>query len=399
MPPQIQQSMLAGKEGVDYHFVRYGDRVYVVYRVQIEPGKWVNTSWRVDKSDYDALGVNPAKVKRISKAGFKALNVFGSASEISGLDADTHPFQQYIRKLKELHGNVSWLDNKQFMSVMLMGFAENWSAEELRQRLTQTKWYQNRTDFQRTWELETTEADREAQTNTWKERMMEAVRELYGPAMNPEEAGFDMKAFQKQVERIASGKLGDPQDGFASWLADARRAAEKIEGTTAWIDRQQQLEEQRGFMNRPEDVFEQIRQDAMEWLGPKGIPDKQTLMGWAQDLVSEKRSDGDWQKFLRKQATSLYPWLGPDEKWMDRAGTYKNIMEDELGRAIGWDNKYLYQLGQTDADGKPTGAVLSYDDFARTIRQTDEWWGGSKANEEGFNLYNYLNETFNGVAV
>ena len=31
------------------------------------------------------------------------------------------------------------MDNKEFMSVMLMGWAENWSAEELRQRLTQTK--------------------------------------------------------------------------------------------------------------------------------------------------------------------------------------------------------------------------------------------------------------------
>jgi hypothetical protein len=338
-------------------------------------------------------------VRSISRSAFRSLNVFGSASEIAGLEGDVHPFQQYVRKLKELHGDVSWLNNRQFMSVMLMGFAENWSAEELRQRLTQTKWYQNRTSYQRSWEMDMNEADRGAQLQTWEARMKEALRQLYGPDITPEEAGFDMTKFQKQIEQVASGKWGSPEDGFALWIESARRQAEKVEGTVAWIERQQQLEDQRGFMNRPEDMFEQIREQAMQWLGPKGLPDRQTLMKWAQDLVSETRSDGDWQKYLRQQAKALYPWLGPEEGWMDRASVYKSIAEDELGRSVNWDDGLLYKIGATDQDGAPTGAALSYDDFTRMIRQTNEWWGGDKAQEEGFELFNYLNEAFNGVTV
>lgn len=399
MPPPIKNDLLPGKKGVDFHYVSYGGKVYVVYRVQVGPGKFVNMSWKVEKDQYKALGVTAQSARNISKSAFKGLNYFGSSSEIAQGDKDVHPFQQYIRKLKDLHGNVSWLGNKEFMSVMLMGYAENWSAEELRQRLTQTNWYQGRTSYQRSWELDKGEADREADIELWSTRMTEAVRELYGPGMSLDEAGFDKELLKKDVQKLASGVWGSPEDGFATWLEKQRRAAEKIEGSTAWIERQQALEEQRSFMNRPEDVFEQIREEAMRWLGPKGIPDRQTLQGWAEDLVSEKRSDGDFQKFLRQQAKALYPWLGPDEAWQDRASVYKNLMEEELGRSVRWDDGMLYELGGADVNGVPTNTPLSFDEFAVKVRSKPEWWKSARAEEEGFELFNELNSTFNGVEV
>lgn len=391
-------NLLPGKKGVDYHFVSYKGQVYVVYRVKVGD-KFVNMSWKVEKDDYKAFGVSPGSVRGINRSAFRSLNYFGSASELDIRDKDTHPFQQYIRKLRELNGNVSWLGNKEFMSVMLMGFAEGWSAEELRQRLTRTKWYQNRTAYQRTWELDKSKGDRQADMKLWETRMLEAVRELYGPNVSLEEAGFDREKLKNDVKKLASGVWGSPEDGFATWLETQRRQAEKIEGTTAWIERQQAIEEQRAFMNRPEDVFEQIREEAMRWLGPKGLPDRQTLQAWAQDLVSEKRSDGDWQKFLRQQARALYPWLGPDEAWQDRASVYKNIMEEELGRSVNWNDGMLYELGAADANGVPTNTPLSFDEFAIKVRKKPEWWQSARAEEEGFELYNELNSVFNGVQV
>lgn len=389
--------LLPGKKGVDYHFVQYGGKVYVVYRVKVG-NRWVNTTWRVEKEDYKALGIKPEGLRTISRTAFKSLNVFGSASEIARGDSAVHPFQKYIGKLKELHGNVSWMGNKEFMSVMLMGWAENWSAEELRQRLTRTKWYQSRTNYQRSWELDTSRADRKAQTERMSIQMKEALRQLYGPDFDIDGV-VDMQRLKKQIDQVASGKWGSPEDGFAVWLDQARRDAEKVEGSVAWIERQQQLEDQRGFLNRPEDMFEQIREQALQWLGPKGMPDRETLTQWSQDLVSETRSDGDWQQFLRNQAKALYPWLGPNETWTDRASSYRAIAEDELGRPIPWNDGLLQQIGGANDDGTPTGAAVSYDDFVRLIREKDEWWGTDKAEEEGFELYNYLNQTFNGVQV
>lgn len=395
MPPN-GPNVIPGKQGTDYHFVRYGGKVYVVYRVKLPNGKVVNTSWRVEQDDYEALGIKPDRVNRIGKAQFKSLNIFGSSNEIARTGSDEHPFQQYIKDLRERYGNVSWFSNKEFMSVMLMGWAENWSAAELEQRVKRTSWYQKRTDAQRNYELEMTKAERQKSNELWRTRVADSLDDLYGPGYDWRK-DFKPSDLKKFAERIASGRLGDPNEGLEIWLSNQRRKAEKVEGTQAWIERQRAEEEQRGFMNRPEDMREKIRAEATEWLGPRGMPDDQTLRRWSEELVSEVKSDGDWQKFLRTQAQSLYPWLGPDERWQDRASIYKRIMEDAWGQPVDFKNKYLYELGERNANGALTGKALGYDDFEKLVRSDRQFWSGPTARQEGFELFNFLNTTFNGV--
>jgi hypothetical protein len=389
-------SVIPGKEGTDYHFVRYGDKIYVVYRVKLPNGKFVNTTWRVEKDDYEALGIKPESVKKIGRSAFKSLNVFGSSNEIARTGSEEHPFNQYIKDLKERYGNVSWFSNREFMSVMLMGWAENWSAAELEQRLKRTKWYNTRTDAERQWELELTKAERQSSRQLWETRVTDALDDLYGPNVDWR-ADIKPSELKKFAERIASGKLGDPQEGIEIWLSNQRKKAEKIEGTQAWIERQRAEEEQRAFMNRPEDMREKLRAEAQEWLGPRGMPDNATLRKWSEEMVAEIKSDGDWQKFLRTQAQSLYPWLGPDERWQDRAGIYKRIMEDAWGQPVDWGNKYLYELGERNANGALTGKALGFDDFEKLVRSDNRFWGGPTARQEGFELFNFLNATFQGV--
>jgi hypothetical protein len=387
-----------GKRGSDYQLVRYGDRFYVVYRVKLPNGKSINVSWKVERNDFKGFGVQENAFNRVGKQAFNNLNVFGSATEIVKRgSSDEHPFQTYINHLREVNHGVSWLQSPEMMEIMLMGWAENWTAAELQQRLSRTKWYQNRTEYQRTWELDKSKGQRQAETQNTEQRVLNALQELYGPSINLKEAGITNAEIKKWSQRIASGDLGDPADGFEIWLAGRRRVAEKVEGSTAWIERQQELEAQRAFMNRPEDVREQIRQEAFEWLGPNGVPDQATLIRWSEDLVSERKTDADWQTFLRKQATNLYPYLGPEERWQDRASTYKRVAEEQLGAPIDWDDAVLNQLGAQDQQGAFTGDALSIDDFTKQIRSQDRWWDTSLANEEGFKLANYLNETFSGV--
>lgn len=392
--PGPNGGVLPGKEGTDYHFVRYGDKVYVVYRVKLPNGKFVNTTWRVEPEDLKAI--DPRSIKKIGQAQFKSLNVFGSSSEIARTGTDEHPFQQYLKDLRERYGNVSWFSNREFMSVMLMGWAENWTAAELEQRIKRTDWYQSRTDAARQWELELTKREREKQKELWGVRVSDALDDLYGPNVDWR-TSIKPSELKKFAERIASGKLGDPTEGLEIWLQNQRKKAEKIEGTQAWIERQQTLEEQRGFMNRPEDMREKLRAEAMEWLGPRGMPDNATLRKWSEELVSEVKSDGDWQKFLRTQAQALYPWLGKDERWQDRAGSYKRIAEEAWGQPVSWDNKYLYELGERNANGALTGKTLGYDDFEKLVRSDKKFWEGPTARQEGFELFNFLNSTFKGV--
>lgn len=387
-----------GKRGPDYQLVRYGNRFYVVYRVKLGNGQFINMSWRVEKGDMKGFGVDENAFRRVDRQRFRNLNVFGSATEIVKRgSSDEHPFQTYVKHLREVNQGVSWLQSPEMMKIMLMGWAENWTATELQQRLTRTKWYQRRTEYQRTWELDKSKGQRQAEVTSTEAKVLEALHDLYGPTITLKEAGITEKDINKWSHRIASGDLGDPSDGFDIWLSQQRRKAQKMEGSQAWIERQQEIEANKAFLNRPEDVKEQIRQEAFEWLGPGGVPDDSTLTRWAQDLVSENKSDADWQTFVRNQAKNIYPWLGPEERWQDRASIYKRVAEEQLGAPIDWDDQALQGLGATDQSGAFTGDALSLDDYTKRLRSTDRWWGTSVANEEGFKLVNYLNETFNGV--
>lgn len=395
--PQITQPLLPGVKGRDYEFVKYGGKIYVVYTVRLPNGKQVRMSWRVSPEDFAALGIEPQRVRTIGRAQHQALAFFGDASEIAGGDPNEHPFQKYVRKLRELHGGVSWLGDRQFMSIMLMAYAEGWSAQELQQRLTRTRWYQQRTAAERTWELDMSKAERQASVNTWQQRMVDALQELYGPGFTLQEAGVDSASLKATARQIASGKWGDPSEGFELWLAQERQRVEQIEGTAAWIDLQAQLEQQRAFLNRPEDVFEQIRQDAIAWLGPAALPDTEVLRNWAKRLVSGEASDADWAQWIQQQARALYPFLGPNETWQDRASAYKRIVEENWGMPIGWDDPVLTRLGQVDDAGKPTGAAMPYDEFTAYIRSQPQFWQGPVAQREGFDLLATLQSIFTGV--
>ena len=398
--PQTNQSLLPGVKGQDYRFVRFGNKVYAVYETKLPNGKSIRMSWLVSPKDYKAYGIQAGSLPQISQGQHQALAFFGNVTELNppgGAVPGEHPFQTYLKKLRELNGNVSWMADQQFMQLMLMGYAEGWSSTELQQRLTQTKWYQSRTAAERSWEIDTTKAERANTLNTWNQRITDGIQELLGPNTTLREAGYDSKGLQAAAEKIASGKWGDPSEGFELWISQERDKLEKVEGTNAWMDRQQTLEEQRAFMNRPEDMYEKIRQEAMGWLGPTAMPDNSVLKRWSERLVSEKASDADWEQYLQTQAKALYPWLGPGEMWQDRASGYKRIAEEQWGMPIGWDNPVLGNLGQVNEQGVPTGAAMPYDEFTKVARKSDNFWNGGLAKEEGFNLFNYLNSTFNGV--
>lgn len=376
--------------------MRYGGASYVVYSVTLPNGQKLKLSWKVKAEDMEAHGIEEGAGRRITKSQFKALNFFGTTDEIQRRGLDEHPFQKFLKSLQEIYGPVSWLRNKEYMATLLMGYAEKWEPAELEQRLRRTDWYQNRSAYQRQWEQTFTKADREDSLKTWNARVEDELRNLYG-LVGWRDAGITGEQMQAWTRKIASGVWGDPDEAFRTWAMEQRQKAEKLEGTQAWIERQAEEEAQRAFLNRPEDMFERIRAEAVQWLGPMGRPDQETLKRWAEDLVSERKSDGDWQQFLRRQAQALYPFLDPDEPWQDRASAYKSIAEQTWGSPIEWNDPILRSLGATDPNGAPTGSGLSFDDFERAVRTDDRFWGSNRARDEGFGLVSYLNETFNGV--
>jgi hypothetical protein len=394
MPSQIT-APLPGQLGRDYTFVSFGGHVYVLYTVRIKGGQSIKVSWKITPDQYQQYNVNPQKVKSIGAGAFQQVQYLGLASDVI-LNGKDHPFTQYLQHLSEVNGNVSWLKDPGFMGTMLQGFAEGWTQTELQKALTQTSWYSSKTQTQRDWLLNMKKADRGAAISAVTSQMQEILRNLYGPDYLKQGA-FTPKDLAAAAKKVASGFYGTPDQGIQIWTQTARNAAEKIEGTPAWIQSEQSLEQQRAFMNRPEDVQKQLHDQALEWLGPNGMPDQETFHTWAANLVTGKSSQSDWEKFLQSSATGLYPWLGAGETWQSRASSYKNIAEKQFGAPINFDDQLLSGLGGVDANGKPTGAPMTYDDFTRMVRQDGRFWSGPVARDEGFGLLNYLSNTFQGV--
>jgi len=222
------------------------------------------------------------------------------------------------------------------------------------------------------------------------------VHALYGPTADLVGLGFTDQKLKDMATKIASGFWGDPSDGLAIWAEQQRVKAAALEGTPAWIDQEQQLEAQRGFMNKPEEIRGQLRDQARQWLGPAGQLDNDTLTKWAQNLSSGIASEEDWTNFLSNQTRHLYPWLATGEPWQDRASPYKNIAENLLGQPVGWDSTVLRDLGGVGADGQPTGAALSFDEFEKKIRSTDAFYKGPVGRTEGWNTFATLDQAFNG---
>ncbi len=255
----MPEAPLAGTEGKDYHFVNYGGVIYVVYSVKLPNGKVTRISWKVRKDDYDALHVDPKNVQRITSKQFQELQYFGDSKDIQDRPSDEHPLTSYFQDLRSTFGaKVSWLNDKEYMGTMMMGFLENWDSGQLTTKLQQTQWYQSRNDAQRAWELTTNKAQRKVTIDNTSAQITTALQDLYG-TISFQEAGIKGSDIAKWAKSIASGDFGDPSTGFNVWLQDQRDKAEKVEGSAAWQDKQSTEEAQRKFMNRPEDMFQKIK--------------------------------------------------------------------------------------------------------------------------------------------
>jgi hypothetical protein len=398
MPQTDPSRAFPGAFGKDYHFVTYGGQTYVVYSVVLPGGKKFEISWKLSDDDVKRLGIKPDRIKRIGKDAFQNLNNLGAWADVAANTLpDEHPFQTFLKELRRQHGNVSWLDDPEFVSVLLEGWAEGWGEAEIQNVLEQTSWYQTRNEAQRAWEMDLNRADRRTSTKNMVTTIQDALRELYGAEFNLSDAGITQQKIKKWAEQIASGRWGDPSQGFQQWLSTQTRAAEQVEGTPAWISLQQQLQDEREFANGPEEMYEALRQEASYWLGPNGVMSEETLRQWSSDLFSGVSSQADWSQFLQQQAQTLYPYLGDNTPWQQFADPYKAMIERLWGAPVDWDHPLLQQLGGTGPDGAATGTPVSFYDFELLVRQDPQFWSGQVARTEGFELLSLLNQTFRGV--
>ena len=391
------RDLIPGKKGRDWNVIRYNGKTYAMYGVKTPAGR-VRMIWRMDKKDMRANGIKAGDGRRVTREQFRKMDFWGSASEIvRGNGGDKHPFQKTLRDLTEQYRGLSLLRSKEVMSVWLMAKQEGLSAGEIKQRIQRTNFYQKKTEWKRQWELDFTEETRAQMIDQRNQDIRNHLDEAYG---RKGWRGFvDSKKLDSWAKKVASGVWGEPGEALNDLFSRLTKQAEKVEGTAAWIAKQQEIIDERNFMNRPEEAYAQLREDAISWLGYGGRLDDNTLKSWANDIAFSRKSQADWEKHMRTVKRGLHPYLDPDEKFMDAGAPYKGALEQLLGGPVSWQDSLLRNFAAKDDEGNPvdTRTRMSLDDFGRMVREDDRYRGSKDAKDRVSTITSYLLNTFEGV--
>lgn len=377
-------------------------RVMAIRTINIRGNKVQWGVW-VDKEDFEKYGVKEKEIGSITKAQAKKIEALGNADELVFRGDDKNEFKAIVRGITRAHKGSPILEDDEVLGIIVAQSALGLTDSETQGLLKKTKWYQKSTEHEQIWTLDYSKEQRSEKIRSTRVQLIDALEDTYGEDWQTHLGKGAMKQVRSWAEKIASGELGgDPASGMARWAANQFDRAKEIEGTPAWITAQQELETDRAFMNRPEDKLEELRSQAMHYLGydKSNTPriDRGTLKQWAADLVSGNASEGDWGQFLRNQMKTLFPYFDPNLSFTEQASAYKSIAERTLGDTLDWNDQLLRDFTLLDDNGKPTDRAMSLHDFDLKVRQDNRAWKqGTALWDEGVDIVDALTRTMLGV--
>lgn len=400
---QAADNRLLGDKGKDYDIVRGPKGSYVArYKFKID-GETFHIGVRIPKSRLARYGIKEGEGKQLTAAQMKRIKNIGWADALAPhiRKGDSNVMKSLVRSLNVQYEGQSILNNDGVMSKVIGNSLFGWSAAEFENQLRTTKWYKNTNAYQREFVTTVSPEEKKERQKLYLERVVNKLEDVYGLDWTKHVQG-GMGTARGWAQKIASGRWGEPGEGFEFWYERQFDRAAKIEGTNAWIEAQKEQEERRGYLNRPEEMFEQLRSQALAYLGydKRNTPRiaRSDLQNWADMLVSGERSEGDWAKFLRRQMKTLHPYFDPNLSFTEQASAYKSIAERTLGDTLDWNDRLLRDFTRLDASGNPTDKPMSLHDYELKVRQDNRAWKeGTALWEEGLGIVQALENTFLGV--
>lgn len=401
---QARDNRLLGTLGKEFRLVKTPNGMYVaeyVYRIQ---GEVIRVGVKLGKSEEDLrrFGLKPSDAKDVSKEQAKRIQNIGWAGELAPniRKGDKSVFKSLSRYLTNQYGGQAILNDDEVMAVVIANSMLGWSAGEFENRLRQTSWYQSTNEHQRMWTTQWSQQERDELTSSTLQDVVNFLESNYGRDWTKYiEGGMDTA--NKWAKQIASGRWGAPDRGFDFWSEKRFDHAKTIENTPAWIAWNKEQEQINADLNRPEDMLERLREEAMYYLGQangKPLVDRDTLKGWATDLISGVRSDADWQRFLRQQMRALHPYFDENVAFTDQASSYKSMAESLTGTSLTWDDPLMMKIQGTDPEGKPTGQAMALYDYAQWIRDNDpRFWQNPQTESKGLGFLSELSFRMSGV--
>jgi len=232
------------------------------------------------------------------------------------------------------------------------------SETEFRALLQGTKWYQQRTEKQRTWN-DMGEADRKREVDDTKAKLRESYLETFG--RYPDDSMIDGWA-----NDVASGQLG------YGAVIDAMRRQAAGDPESPWSRTLRSEDENRRRRGQEiTDLTGQLRQQAERW----GVRlTDESLKAWSNDIVTRNKSEVDFEELMKDQAMALYPNKPRELATVDYAQS--------------WMSSYSRLLEKSDAtvfnplvqSAMQRGVNLA--DFEVELRKRPEWMETKNAQDQ-----------------
>lgn len=395
---QARNNRLLGKKGQDYDIVRGPKGSYVArYKFKID-GEVVQIGVRIPRNELARYGIKQGEGKAITKEQMKRIQNIGWADELAPhiRQGDKHVMKALTRYLRNQYGGQGILGNDEVMATVIANSMFGWSAGEFENRLRQTKWYQDTNEYQRQWQTTMSAEQQKETTQKYEQQVVNALEEHYGFDWAKYVEG-GVKQVRVWAEQIARGRWGEPGEGFALWSEKQFDKAAALEGTPAWVANQKKAEDDRAYLNRPEDMFETLRDQELARFG-RTIMDHDTRMAWATDIVTEAKPNSDWDELMRRTQKQLYPFFDENFTYTEQATPFKGAIRNVIGTDVDWDDPLMQQIGALDKDGNVTDQTRSLYDFEQYIRDNDpRFWSNPQTEEKGRQFGQELLSLMGGV--
>lgn len=409
MRAQARDNRLLGEEGKEFDLVRGPKGTFVAaYTYKID-GHEVVVGIRLG-NDPDKLaryGLRARDAKDLTREQMRRIKNIGHADALAPhiRRGDGDVFDALVRSLETQYEGQPILRHKDVMAKVIARSMFGWTDPEFENQIKTTRWYDKTEPYQREWQTTMSDKQKKNQINRTLETVVNRLEDLYGLTWTQHVEG-GMKQARTWAEKIASGAWGTPDVGLGFWEDRTFDKAAKIDGTPAWLQQQSEQEQINAQLNRPEDVFEQLRSEALGYLGQDADDtpriDRGTLKRWATDLVSGAKSDGDWRGFLRQQMKTLFPYFDPNVAYQDQAAPFKSIAERINGDVLDWSDPLLKDFAATDENGKATGNPMSLRDYELMLRDPERnpraYKEGTPLFDEGMNVLSRVLYKMRGVA-
>lgn len=398
-----KDNRLLGDLGKSFTLVKGPKGTYVAkYRFKID-GRVIDIGIRLGNADQlSKYGLNASDAKEITKAQMKQIRRIGNADELAPhmRKGDDDVFDSLVRYIENQYEGQPILRNKGVMSKIIANSMFGWSSGEFENQLRNTSWYKDTNDWQRNWQTVSSPKEKKDLISSTRQQVINALESHYGfEYLKFVEGGVE--TVNRWAEQISAGRWGTPDAGFKFWSERQFDRAAKTEGTPAWIENQKQAEATNAFNNRPKDMEETLRSQAMDYLGQvngKPLIPNDTLKSWATDLVTGTKSQSDWQQYLRQQMRALHPYFDENQSFTSQAGAYKSTAESLFGTTLTWDDPLMKKIAGTDDKGMLTGTPMALHDFEQYIRDNDaRFWDNPDTENKGLGFLSELNFRMTGA--